>query len=93
MKPIAVLLHDAVEDQGGKNTLEAIHTLFGSTVATIVKGCTDAFDVLSLLPQRVGVAVSSFPYSFILQSEDLVKTLLSSLGILQEMKVKVGQEL
>ena len=41
---IAALLHDAVEDQGGKDTLEAIHTLFGSRVATIVKGCTDAFD-------------------------------------------------
>ena len=41
---IAALLHDAVEDQGGKDTLEAIHTLFGSKVATIVKGCTDTFD-------------------------------------------------
>lgn len=41
---IAALLHDAVEDQGGKDTLEAIHTLFGSKVATIVEGCTDAFD-------------------------------------------------
>ncbi len=41
---IAALLHDAVEDQGGKDTLEAIHTLFGSKVATIVKGCTDALD-------------------------------------------------
>jgi len=41
---IAALLHDAVEDQGGKDALEAIHTLFGSRVATIVKGCTDAFD-------------------------------------------------
>lgn len=41
---IAALLHDAVEDQGGKDTLEAIHTLFGSKVATIVKGCTDALE-------------------------------------------------
>jgi len=42
---IAALLHDAIEDQGGKDTLEAIHTLFGSKVATIVNGCTDAFDI------------------------------------------------
>jgi len=41
---IAALLHDAVEDQGGKDTLEAIDALFGSKVATIVKGCTDAFE-------------------------------------------------
>ncbi len=42
---IAALLHDAVEDQGGKDTLEAIRTLYGSKVATIVKGCTDAFEI------------------------------------------------
>lgn len=38
---IAALLHDAVEDQGGTPTLLAIQQQFGSTVATIVEGCTD----------------------------------------------------
>jgi GTP pyrophosphokinase len=39
---IAALLHDAVEDQGGPATLEAIRTRFGERVAGIVHGCTDA---------------------------------------------------
>ena len=42
---IAGLLHDAVEDQGGKDTLEAIHTLFGPNVAAIVDGCSDSFTI------------------------------------------------
>jgi len=40
---IAALLHDAVEDQGGYDTLHKIEDLFGSEVAEIVEGCTDAF--------------------------------------------------
>jgi (p)ppGpp synthase/HD superfamily hydrolase len=39
---IAALLHDAVEDQGGKARLEDIRARFGGTVAAIVEGCTDA---------------------------------------------------
>lgn len=39
---IAALLHDAVEDQGGQQTLDAIHARFGERVARIVEGCTDA---------------------------------------------------
>jgi len=39
---IAGLLHDAVEDQGGKLRLEEIRTKFGDKVADIVKGCTDS---------------------------------------------------
>jgi GTP pyrophosphokinase len=39
---IAALLHDAVEDQGGAPTLEAIRGRFGQEVASIVAGCTDA---------------------------------------------------
>jgi GTP pyrophosphokinase len=39
---IAALLHDAVEDQGGIPTLEAIRARFGDEVAEIVLGCTDA---------------------------------------------------
>jgi (p)ppGpp synthase/HD superfamily hydrolase len=38
---IAALLHDAVEDQGGRPTAEAIRARFGETVAEIVDGCTD----------------------------------------------------
>jgi (p)ppGpp synthase/HD superfamily hydrolase len=40
---IAALLHDAVEDQGGMETLERIRHRFGARVADIVKGCTDDF--------------------------------------------------
>lgn len=39
---IAALLHDAVEDQGGKETLAKIRTDFGSQVAGIVKACSDS---------------------------------------------------
>lgn len=39
---IAALLHDAVEDQGGKETRRMIAGKFGETVAQIVDGCTDA---------------------------------------------------
>ncbi len=40
---IAGLLHDAVEDQGGAETLSKIRTDFGDAVATIVSDCTDAW--------------------------------------------------
>ncbi len=40
---IAALLHDAVEDQGGVETLELIRNKFGERVAHIVEGCTDDF--------------------------------------------------
>jgi (p)ppGpp synthase/HD superfamily hydrolase len=39
---IAGLLHDAVEDQGGKSTREEIRQLFGETVIAIVDGCTES---------------------------------------------------
>jgi GTP pyrophosphokinase len=39
---IAALLHDAVEDQGGAATREAIRARFGDRVTAIVDGCTDA---------------------------------------------------
>ncbi len=42
---IAALLHDAVEDQGGVRTLEAIRLRFGERVARIVVGCTDAYQI------------------------------------------------
>lgn len=40
---IAALLHDAVEDQGGQETLDEIRARFGDRVAEIVDGCTDAY--------------------------------------------------
>jgi (p)ppGpp synthase/HD superfamily hydrolase len=42
---IAALLHDAVEDQGGKKTLQKIERRFGKNVARIVLGCTDTDQV------------------------------------------------
>ena len=38
---IAALLHDVVEDQGGKSRLEEIRERFGDRVATIVRACSD----------------------------------------------------
>jgi (p)ppGpp synthase/HD superfamily hydrolase len=42
---IAGLLHDAAEDQGGLETLAVIQQRFGSRVARIVDGCTDAYEL------------------------------------------------
>ena len=39
---IAALLHDAVEDQGGRPVLERIRQRFGDRVAGVVEECTDA---------------------------------------------------
>ncbi len=41
---IAALLHDAVEDCGGKPTLVKIEAQFGREVAAIVEACTDSFE-------------------------------------------------
>ncbi len=40
---IAALLHDVVEDCGGRPRLEEIRKKFGPRVAKIVEGCTDSF--------------------------------------------------
>ena len=40
---IAALLHDAVEDQGGLETLEVIRKQYGERVASIVDSCSDAY--------------------------------------------------
>jgi (p)ppGpp synthase/HD superfamily hydrolase len=40
---IAALLHDAVEDQGGEQTLALIREKFGDKVAKIVYECSDSF--------------------------------------------------
>ena len=41
---VAALLHDTVEDQGGRAMLEEIRNQFGKTVASLVEACTDAFE-------------------------------------------------
>jgi (p)ppGpp synthase/HD superfamily hydrolase len=41
---IAALLHDAVEDQGGRPRLDEIRERFGEGVAAIVDACTDAHE-------------------------------------------------
>ena len=40
---IAGLLHDVVEDCGGRPVLEEVRQRFGERVANIVDGCTDAY--------------------------------------------------
>jgi len=40
---IAALLHDVVEDCGGERMLKEVRRRFGSRVAKIVDGCTDAY--------------------------------------------------
>lgn len=49
---IAALLHDAVEDQGGKPRAVEIRARFGDLVADIVDGCTDT-DVSPKPPWRL----------------------------------------
>ncbi len=39
---VAAILHDAVEDQGGAETLTRIRDRFGDRVAAIVDGCSDS---------------------------------------------------
>jgi phage tail sheath protein FI len=41
---IAAMLHDAAEDQGGRQRLEDIRVRFGDRVSEIVEGCTDTFE-------------------------------------------------
>jgi GTP pyrophosphokinase len=41
---IAALLHDAAEDQGGRERLEDIRQRFGDAVARIVEDCTDSWE-------------------------------------------------
>ena len=41
---IGALLHDAAEDQGGRERLSDIRARFGDAVASIVEDCTDSWD-------------------------------------------------
>lgn len=42
---IAALFHDAVEDQGGLDTLESIQAQFGSRVAKLVEACSESWSI------------------------------------------------
>ena len=42
---VAALLHDVVEDCGGRPMLKQVRRLFGKRVAEIVDGCTDAYKI------------------------------------------------
>jgi len=48
---VAALLHDAIEDQGGRATRDEIARRFGPAVVAIVEGCTDA-DTMPKPPWR-----------------------------------------
>ncbi len=48
---VAALLHDVVEDCGGKPMLAQVRRRFGSRVARMVEGCTDSY-VIPKLPWR-----------------------------------------
>jgi len=52
---IAAMLHDAVEDGGGRAMLERIARRFGPRVAEIVEGCSDSVEID---PQRAGSSVN-----------------------------------
>lgn len=45
---IAALLHDAAEDQGGRERLADIRARFGDEVAKVVEDCTDSWDTPKL---------------------------------------------
>ena len=49
---IAALLHDAVEDQGGRPRLNDIRDRFGGDVADIVEACTDSLDSAAGEPKK-----------------------------------------
>jgi (p)ppGpp synthase/HD superfamily hydrolase len=49
---IAAMLHDAVEDGGGRPMLERIRAEFGSRVADIVEACSDTLDPDDSRPWR-----------------------------------------
>jgi len=45
IEAIAAILHDAIEDQGGKKTQRLIQDVFGDEVASIVEGCSDTDEI------------------------------------------------
>jgi (p)ppGpp synthase/HD superfamily hydrolase len=71
---IAALLHDAVEDQGGRPTLERIRTEYGERVAHIVEGCTDS----EIEPKRPWLERKKAYVSHVREHADSEVTLVSA---------------
>jgi len=65
---IAALLHDAVEDHGGRPMLRAIEQIFGPRVAKIVDGCTDSY--AENPRQKEGWETRKFRYLKRIRNED-----------------------
>ena len=57
---IAALLHDSVEDQGGKARLEDVRNRFGDRVARVVAACSDS---LADTATRIGLKVQQSAYT------------------------------
>jgi (p)ppGpp synthase/HD superfamily hydrolase len=75
---IAALLHDAVEDEGGLPRLRDIEAKLGNEVASIVKGCTDSFEVDSEKKQRWELRKASYIKRLREEREESEGTLLVS---------------
>ncbi len=59
---IVALLHDAVEDQGGQETLDEIRRRYGNRVARIVAACSDTFEIPKpLWEQRKADYIAAIP--------------------------------
>jgi (p)ppGpp synthase/HD superfamily hydrolase len=55
---IAALLHDAAEDQGGRQRLDDIRRRFGEAVAKIVEDCTDSWETPKLPASSLRVSAA-----------------------------------
>lgn len=75
---IAALLHDAVEDEGGRPRLHDIEAKFGKEVAKIVEGCTDSFEVDTEKKQEWGLRKASYIKRLREEPDESAGTLLVS---------------
>jgi len=90
---IAALLHDAVEDQGGLETLQLIMDNFGPEIAQIVVGLSDTIDhgsgpkpEWSIRKQKYIDSLSSEPYSVrLISAADKLDNIRDILRELEEM--------
>jgi GTP pyrophosphokinase len=59
---IGALLHDVVEDGGGRSALEEIEARFGAAVATIVEHNSDSIDEKQRWYERKRAYIAAFPH-------------------------------